>query len=395
MKKPLISRNILVLSLVSLCTDIASEMLYPVMPLFLKEIGFSVLLIGVLEGLAEATAGLSKGFFGQWSDRLGIRTPFIRAGYTMSAVSKPMMALSFIPAWIFCARLLDRFGKGVRTAARDSLLSDEATEKTRGRVFGFHRAADTLGAAIGPVLALLFLSWRPGDYVSLFLLAFLPGLAAVSLTLLLRETRRGGVNGGMPSPLAFMRYWTAAPRGYRRLCGGLLFFTIFNSSDLFLLLAMKEAGLTDTAVVGAYIVYNVSYAVLSYPAGALADRVGLRVVLAGGFMVFAFVYAGMAFTTTLAGFVSLWIIYGLYAAATEGVSKALITHIVPCDQTATAVGTYVAFQSVFTMAASMITGFIWSCCGLGVAFGITAAAAVVSSLYMAALPLDITAGDRR
>ncbi|MCX7634305.1 MAG: MFS transporter [Syntrophales bacterium] len=388
MKTPLISRNVLVLSLVSLCPDISSEMLYPVMPLFLKEIGFSVLLIGILEGLAEATAGLSKGFFGQWSDRRGSRVPFIRVGYALSAVAKPMMALSFLPAWIFLARLLDRLGKGVRTAARDALLADEATGETKGRVFGFHRGADTLGAAIGPVLALLFLTWRPGDYVSLFLLAFLPGAAAVALTLFIRERRKESGQQGVPSPLAFFRYWATAPRAYRRLCAGLLFFTLFNSSDLFLLLAMKEAGMTDSIVLGGYVFYNVSYAVLSYPAGALADRIGLKTVLAGGFMIFAVVYAGMAVTTTIAGFVVLLLLYGLYAAATEGISKAWITAIVPPDQTATAVGTYVAFQSVFTMAASMFTGLIWSLYGLKMAFGLTAVAAVMASLYIAALPAD-------
>ncbi|HTP12940.1 MAG TPA: MFS transporter, partial [Bacteroidota bacterium] len=164
-----ITKTILFLSLVSLFTDIASEMLYPVMPMYLKSIGFSVVLIGILEGIAEATAGISKGYFGSLSDHLGRRRPFIQAGYALSAVSKPLMALLIQPVWVFVARTSDRLGKGIRTAARDAMLSAETTPEFKGRVFGFHRGFDTLGAAIGPSLALLYLTFHPDEYRSLFL----------------------------------------------------------------------------------------------------------------------------------------------------------------------------------------------------------------------------------
>ena len=153
----IINRTVLILSLVSLFADVASEMLYPVVPVYLKEIGFSVLLIGVLEGVANFTAGLSKGYFGKLSDEKGLRLPFVKLGYLLSAISKPMMAAFIYPLWIFFARTVDRLGKGLRTAARDALLSQNATKETKARVFGFHRGMDTLGAAIGPILALLFL----------------------------------------------------------------------------------------------------------------------------------------------------------------------------------------------------------------------------------------------
>ena len=160
-KTAIITRTVWVLSLVSLCTDMASEMLYPVMPLFLKSIGFSVILIGILEGFAEATAGLSKGYFGKLSDHLYRRVPFVRLGYALSAFSKPMMAVFVFPAWIFLSRTMDRLGKGIRTGARDAILSDEAMPETKGRVFGFHRAWDTVGAFLGPSLGLFFLYLYP------------------------------------------------------------------------------------------------------------------------------------------------------------------------------------------------------------------------------------------
>src|SRR5436190_4335597 len=165
----------------------ASEMLYPVMPVFLKSIGFSVLLIGILEGVAEATAGISKGYFGKLSDNLHKRVPFVRAGYALSAISKPMMAFFIYPLWIFFARTIDRLGKGIRTGARDAILSDEATPATKGKVFGFHRSMDTLGAVLVPILALIYLYFYPQDYKTLLLIAFVPVSLSVLATFLLKD----------------------------------------------------------------------------------------------------------------------------------------------------------------------------------------------------------------
>jgi MFS family permease len=384
MRRGFLTRNIVVLSLVSLCTDVASEMLYPIMPIFLRSIGFSVLLIGVLEGLAEATAGLSKGYFGQWSDRKGRRAPFVRIGYALSAISKPMLALSTLTGWIFFARLCDRLGKGVRTASRDALLSDEATPETKGRVFGFHRGADTLGAALGPILALVFLSCRPGEYASLFLVAFVPGAAAVGLAFLIRERSFGPAAGRRPSFVEFLGYWPTAPAAYRRLTAGLIAFSLFNSSDVFLLLAMKQAGLGDAVVIGAYVFYNLVYAALSYPLGALGDRVGLKAVCAAGLLVFAGVYGGMAVNTATAGFFALFLFYGVYAAATEGVSKAWITNLVPKGETATAIGTFTAFQSVCALVASTAAGLLWVRFGPIATFALTGTAAAASAIWILA-----------
>lgn len=188
--KKVITLTIWILSLVSLFTDIATEMLYPVMPIYLKSIGFSIVLIGVLEGFAEAMAGRSKGYFGKFSDSLGKRLPFVRYGYLLSAISKPIVAIFTFPFWIFLACTVDRLGKGHTyrsKGARDALLSDEATAETKGTVFSFHRSMDTLGAVIGPLSALLFLFFYPAHYKALFYIAFIPGIIAIGFTFFLKD----------------------------------------------------------------------------------------------------------------------------------------------------------------------------------------------------------------
>jgi MFS family permease len=377
-----LTRNIWVLSIISLFNDIASEMLYPVMPVYLKSIGFSIVLIGVLEGVAEATAGLSKGYFGNLSDTSGKRLPFIRSGYAFSAVSKPMMAIFSFPLWIFAARTMDKFGKGIRTAARDALLSDEATPETKGKVFGFHRGMDTFGAVIGPACALAFLIFYPGHYTTLFYITFLPGLVTIFLTYLVREKQREPSEKPRPKFLDFITYWKTAPPKYRQLAGALLLFTLFNSSDVFLLLKVKENGASDTMVIGVYIFYNIVYALFSFPMGVVADKVGMKPVLASGFLVYALVYGGMTFAETDISFFVLFLFYGIYAAATEGIAKAWISNICDKKETATAIGTFTAFQSLAALVASSLAGLIWYTLGANTTFLITGGMALIVSLYI-------------
>src|SRR6476620_9896245 len=200
MKTKIITRTIWILSLVSLFTDVASEMLYPVMPVFLRTIGFSFVLIGVLEGFAEAVAGLSKGYFGKRSDATGKRLPFVQFGYVLSAISKPMMAAFVYPLWIFFARTIDRLGKGIRTGARDAMLSDEATPSTKGKIFGFHRSMDTLGAVLGPAFALLYLYYHPQQYKTLFYIALIPGLLAIVVSFYLKDKRTSATKAKIITP---------------------------------------------------------------------------------------------------------------------------------------------------------------------------------------------------
>ncbi|AKQ45850.1 ABC transporter permease [Rufibacter radiotolerans] len=382
-----ITKTVWVLSIVSLLTDTASEMLYPIMPIYLKTIGFSVVLIGVLEGFAEATAGLSKGYFGKLSDTMGRRVPFVQLGYGLSALSKPMMALFVFPFWVFLVRTLDRFGKGIRTGARDALLSDAATPSTKAKVFGFHRSMDTLGAVLGPSFALLYLYYYPEDYKTLFYIAFIPGLLAILATFYLKESTAPAAKPKASTPFfSFLHYWKDSPAPYRKVVAGLLAFTLFNSSDVFLLLKAKQAGLDDTMVIAIYIFYNLVYALLSFPLGILADKIGLKPILLLGFATFAAVYAGMAMNANVYLFFGLFFLYGFYAAATEGISKAWISNITLKKDTATAIGTYTGLQSICTMLASSLTGFVWFQFGATAAFITTAVATLVVLFYFFTVP---------
>lgn len=385
-----ITRAVWILSAVSLFTDTASEMLYPVMPIYLKTIGFSVVLIGILEGIAEATAGLSKGYFGKLSDISGRRVPFVQMGYALSALSKPMMAVFTFPLWIFFARTIDRFGKGIRTGARDALLSDEATPETKGKVFGFHRSMDTLGAVIGPGLALIYLYFYPEDYRTLFFIALIPGLLAIISSLRLKEKNahkdKPKVRTGF---FSFLKYWKQSPAVYRKVVAGLLVFTLFNSSDVFLLLQAKLAGLNDTMVIGVYIFYNLVYAMFAFPMGILADNIGLKTIFIMGLLLFAAVYFGMALNSNLYIFFGLFFLYGVYASATEGISKAWISNITGKKDTATAIGIFSGLQSICTMLASSLTGFIWFKFGAATAFILTATMTLIVAAYFLTVPKPV------
>lgn len=383
--KRIITKTVWMLSLVSLFTDMASEMLYPVMPVFLKHIGFTVVFIGILEGIAEAVAGLTKPYFGKLSDSTGKRLPFVQLGYGLSAISKPMMALFIFPLWIFVARTLDRLGKGIRTGARDALLSDEATKETKASIFGFHRSMDTLGAVFGPAIALAYLYFYPGNYKTLFLIAFGPGLLAIIATLLIKEKKKLPLPNAQRTTInvfSFITYWKTSPPQYKKLVTGLLLFALFNSSDVFLLLKMKESGLNDTEVIAVYIFYNLIYALLAYPVGILADKLGIKKIFVLGLFVFAIVYTGFAFNNNLIVFLLLFALYGLYAAATDGISKAWISNMVDKSETATAIGTYAGFQSIAALLASSICGLLWYNFGAMATFLITAGVTILVILYL-------------
>ena len=389
----IITRTVLILSFVSLFADVASEMLYPIIPVYLKEIGFSVLWIGILEGFVNFAAGISKGYFGKLSDEKGIRLPFVKLGYSLSAVSKPLIGFFTAALWIFFVRTLDRLGKGVRVAAKDALISQEATKETKARVFGFNRSLDTAGATIGPAIALVFLIYYPGEYKTLFYLAFIPGIISVLFLFLLKEKKQSVSTLEKGNFFSFFKYWKIATPEYKKLVTGLLLFALFNSSDVFLLLKTKEVigddtltilGTTftsDTITIAAYVVYNLVWALGAYPLGALADKIGFKKLFLTGLLIFAIVYAGFAFDPSITVIFLLFALYGIFSAATDGISKAWITNIAHNKNTATAVGFYTSCQSICTLGASTIAGFIWSNLGSSYTFIITAAIAFIVMIY--------------
>jgi len=388
-----LTRTIWILSLVSLFNDVSSEMLYPIMPLFLQSIGFTSVLIGLLEGTAEATAGLSKGYFGRLSDAAGRRLPFVQLGYFLSVVAKSMPAVFTFTAWIFASRTTDKIGKGIRTAARDAVLSDDTTPENKGKVFGFHRGMDTLGAAIGPTLALIFLWLRPGQYRLMFMLAFVPGMIGVVLTFLIKEKKIPH----QPKPSfklsQIFDYLPTAPTDYKKVVAALLFFALFNSSDLFLLMKIKAAGLSDQAVIGCYILYNLVFALTSFPIGIMADKLGLKRTMIFGLIIFAIVYAGFGLNSSLVGFILFFVLYGLYAASTDGISKALISNMVTKSETASAIGTYTGLSSVAMLLASTLAGLLWKFVSPSSVFLVSAAGTAAVAFYLSWLNLQPKAGQ--
>lgn len=386
----LISRTVWILSMVSLFADFASEMLYPVVPVYLKEIGFSVALIGLLEGFAEFIVGLSKGYFGKQSDQTGLRLPFVKLGYLLSALSKPMMALFPTPLGIFGARSTDRLGKGIRTGARDAILTSASTPATRARIFNFHRGWDTVGAILGPLFALAFLEWFPGQYKPLFFWAVVPGLAAVGLIYLLRETSAAPAKNGRPGFFGYFYFWQEGGPAFRKLLSGLLMFALANSSDAFLLLRAKAITGSDTLTIAAYVFYNIVYAASAYPMGILADRWGVKKTLLLGIAIFALVYLGFALNSQPTLIFPLFGIYGLYAAATEGISKAWISNLIQPQQAATAFGLYSSCQSICAMAASSIAGLIWAGASPYLTFMVSVGLALLAFIRLSLIPANTT-----
>jgi MFS family permease len=390
---PSFTRIIWVLAWVSLLTDMASEMLYPVIPLYLQQIGFTVAGIGWLEGTVQFLAGVSKGYFGKQSDERGRRLPFIQWGYTLSALSKPLLGWLTHPLWILGVRGIDRLGKGMRTAPRDAWLAQEAGPH-KATVFGFHRSMDTWGAAIGPLLALLYLLYRPGDYATLFLLAFIPGLFSVALLLTIREKPAGEKPTARTGFFGYLHYWKEAPATFRKMIPALLLFALFNSSDIFLLLMAREA-VGDTSVslwnrsipadawiIGAYILYNAVYALTAYPLGRWAERIGTRIMITGGFILFAIVYAGFGSGVNAQTLVLLFCLYGIYAAATEGMIKAWISEQVPPEKTGTAIGFYTSLESISIWLASGIAGMLWTFGNASLPFYVSAGVAALVATYL-------------
>jgi len=381
-----ITRPIWLLSLVSLFSDITSEMIYPIMPIYLQSIGFSILWIGILEGIAEAIAGLSQGYFGKASDLAGKRMPFVRIGYALTALSKPIIGVFRDPFLILLARSADRFGKGIRTGARDAILSTETTNSHKGRVFGFHRSMNTTGAVIGLLLALGYLYYHPGDYQALFLISAIPAVISVALTFFVSDSQ---VHLSKPNPeisaFTFLNYWSKSSNEYKKVVIGLLAFTLFNASDFFLLLKMKQDGLDDISIISIYIFYNLVYAVTALPLGILADRIGLKAMLIIGLCAYAILYFGMALMSGGTPFFFFFFAYGIYSSATEGISKAWISNTCESQDLGTALGTFLGFQSITLMIASILTGILWSLIGASTTFLIVGSITTLLIFYFLTL----------
>ena len=372
-------RQVIVLGIVSLFTDIASEMLYPVAPIFLTvTLGASMAVVGIIEGLAEVVAGFLKGYFGMLSDKIQKRSIFVTIGYSLSAIVKPLPGLIPGTAVVAGSRVLDRVGKGIRTAPRDALLAGHS-DGNSGTVFGFHRAMDTLGAALGPVVALILLYYYPGDYVLVYLVAFVPSMLAVGATLFVKDKFIAGKKKSMEN---YADFWKEAPKQYRSLLIVFTLFSFVNSSDVFLILKTQKASSSETLAIIGYIFYNLVYAGVSLPAGKIADKIGKKRVFIVGLAVFSLVYFGFAFFSSIPLIFLLFTLYGLYAATTEGVVKAWVSDLVPDHQRGSAIGLFTMLSSLAVMAGSAATGVLWDAFGSQVPFLVSGIVAMLIAGYL-------------
>ncbi len=348
--------NIVILGLVSLLTDISSEMVYPILPLFLTgALGAGPAVIGLIEGVAESLASLLKVFSGYAGDRTQKKKQLAIAGYSFSSISKVILLSALSWWWVLAARIVDRFGKGVRTAPRDALIAEASRSGSRGKAFGLHRALDTLGAVVGVVLAYFLVSASPGKYQMIFLLSLIPAFLGVGMLFLVRQSGGSGSRSGRPS-----LKWSRLDTRLKKFLLVSFFFTLGNSSNQFLLLRAQNAGFDVRTVILLYLVYNVVYGIFSYPAGHLSDLVGRRRVLVAGYGFYALVYFGFGTVSGKGLFWLLFALYGIYTAMTEGVSKALIADISPGDVRGTVLGLYATVVGAGLLPASLLAGLLWN-----------------------------------
>lgn len=389
-------RNVWVVTLTSFLTDISSEMVFNLLPLFLAgALGVRTNVIGVIEGVADTTASLLKVFSGWWSDRLGSRKWLAVAGYGLSTLSKPFLYLASSWGGVLVVRFADRVGKGIRTAPRDALVAATVDERQRGLAFGLHRAGDTAGAALGLVLALIVVLVAQGNQVRLsrdtfqtvVLLSLIPAALAV-LVLAVGAHEVPVKEKRVPVRLSLRGF----DRRYRLFLLVIVLFTLGNSADAFLILRANRLGLSVAGVMGLLIVFNGVYALVSEPAGALSDRVGRQRLLLSGWLLYAAVYLGFALVNAAWQVWLLYALYGVYYGLTYGVSKALIADLVPRAQLGTAYGVYDAAVGLMALPASLIAGVLWD--GVGGWNGLGASApfafgAIMALLATALLPLAL------
>jgi len=392
--------SVVTLGWVSFFTDMASEMIYPLIPLFVVgTLGATPALLGLIDGVAEGVGSGLRWAGGALSDRTGKRKPFVFAGYSLSAVSKPVMgAAAAVGGWpLFMAgRCSDRLGKALRTGARDALIADSTDATSRGAAFGLHRAMDTAGAVAGPLLGWLILFLCPRVPLGwIFATALLPGLASSGLVALAVRDKPDPRGSGR-APAMLQRY----PASFRLVLVVFGLFSLANSSDTFLLLRADELGLGSGAVILAFALYNVVYALASAPMGSLSDRVGRRPVLAAGWIVYAAVYLGFGLVRSSVAPWILLAVYGLYQAMTDGVGKALIGDIVPAHQRAGAIGLIYTVAGFGQLFGSLVAGWTWNLTipgtSLRMPFAIAAVLAAASALllpFLAGPCNDIAATD--
>lgn len=384
-----LSRNVIVLSIVSFFTDIATEMLYPIMPLYLSDIGYGIILIGLIEGITQLVAGVIKLASGVYSDHLQQRKGLVNIGYSISALAKPMMGL-FPTYWaIFGFRLLDRFGKGVRNAPRDALLADVSTPVNRGRVFGFHRAADTLGATLGPLITLAIMYFYSENIPFIIGLTVIPGIGAVVAGWFIKESKKktdlptaekGGIKGLYRR---LTTHYRAASPDYKRVLYLITVITLIKSTDIYLLLRARELGLSDLLIISAYVAYNLTGTLIIYYLGSLSDQIGFAKTFAIGALSLGATYMLLSQNELpLLLVFAAFIIYAVFQSVYEGLTSAWMSLHIKQEERASGLGVMMAFQAVATLIGTLVIGLTWTGFGAKIVFAITGLLAVGLAAYL-------------
>jgi MFS family permease len=380
--KPLadrLPRNVKVLGWASFLNDVASEMIFPLLPQFLlTALGGNRFSLGVIEGIVDSASSIVKLWSGGWSDKIGSRKGLVLFGYALAAITRPMIGIITAPWQLFLVRLGDRIGKGTRNSPRDALIADSTAPEFRGRAFGFNRAMDHLGAAIGPILAAIFLWFCPGQYRTLFLLAVIPGLLVVLLLALgLKETAKR-------TAIAQKMTWTLQPfgKGFRIYLLALVVFTLGNSSDAFLLVRASELGVATIMLPILWCVFHILKSGGNMLAGRIVDRIGSKPMILGGWILYAAIYLGFAMASAQW---QVWLLFAGYAAFyafTEPAEKTLVANLVGPDQRGLAYGWFNAAVGIGTFPASLLFGGLYQAFGAMVAFGIGAALALLAGIML-------------
>jgi MFS family permease len=388
-----LDRNVFWAGVSSFFMDVSSEMVYSLVPVFLSSVlHVNKALIGVIEGIAETTASTLKMVAGWLSDKLGRRKPLMLFGYSISTLSRPLLALASGWGMVLGSRFVDRFGKGVRTAPRDAIVADSTTKAELGRSFGFHRAMDQFGAVLGPGIAALVLFARPGSYRTVFWISLVPGALCVLVIALFIKDRRRRATAQPAAPAGAPDRAAPAPAGRgRRLRGPLLaylvvtgVFALGNSSDAFLILRSSDLGVATVLIPILYLVFNFVYASLSIPAGLLADRVGRRKLALIGFVVFAGAYAWMALAKSQAAAWGVFAVYGIYMGIADGNGRALLAEFSTAERHGTAFGAYHMVVGLGALPASVVAGLLYDRVSPAAPFWLGAGAAVLAGVMMLA-----------
>lgn len=372
-----LNRNILFTGLTSFLTDTSVKMIYSVMPLFLISIGASKASLGLIEGIAESTASLIRALSGFWSDRLGKNKPFMLAGYALSAIILPLYAFVISPMQVLILRFGERFGKGIRTAPRDSLIAASVTGNKSGRGFGFQKAMDNSGAIVGPLLAFALLSFFPGSYRLIFILAGIPAIAGIFVIVFgIKEVRKSKAE--LFNKFRFRDF----SRRYWLFLAIIFVFTLGNSTDALLLVKANEAGIKVAFIPLVYLVTNVVSVAAAIPAGSLADRIGKEKLLIAGFLIYSIVYFFFGLNVGEGALFVLFAFYGLYSAATDGIQKAFIADVADVNKKGTALGIYNAMLGITLLPASIIAGVLYDRVNSSVPFWFGAAMALLAAILM-------------